>query len=140
MDAQDIEDLFAPVGHVRLKRMFGGLGVYLDDLIVALKLSTGEVMLKGDDLVAQSYEAAGGRRWAYSRELPSGETKRTAMPYWTIPEVCFDDVDELRRFTRMALEASRRADHAKAKPAAGKAKKPAAEKSKKKPAARAPKK
>ncbi len=123
MDAEGIEELFAPLGPVRIKRMFGGCGVYRDGVIFALKLSTGEVMLKGDAETAPALEAAGGRRWTYTREPPSGGSKQAAMPYWTMPDVCFDDEDELKRFAQMALAASRRAEAGKAKaasrPAAG---------------------
>ena len=117
MDAEGIEELFAPLGPVRIKRMFGGCGVYRDGVIFALKLSTGEMMLKGDAETAPALEAAGGRRWTYTRELPSGGSKQAAMPYWTMPDVCFDDEDELKRFAEMSLAASRRAEAGKAKAA-----------------------
>lgn len=114
MDAEGLAELFAPVGPVRVKRMFGGFGVYLDGSIVAVCLR-GEVMLKGDESSAPELEAAGGRRWVYEQQRAGGRIRQGAMPYWTMPDVCFDDEDALRRFTRSALEASRRAEACKDK-------------------------
>lgn len=113
MDAEGLIELFAPVGGVRVKRMFGGKGVYLDGFIIAVELSGGDLLLKGDDLCARAYEAAGARRWVYEGETKAGAPRRVAMPYWSMPEAAFDDEDELKRFARMALEASIRADAAK---------------------------
>lgn len=117
MDAEGLIELFAPAGPVRVKRMFGGKGVYLDGFIIAVELSTGDLYLKGDEVCAPAYEAAGGRRWNYEGETKAGVVRRVAMPYWTMPETAFDDEDELKRYARMALEASIRADAAKSKPA-----------------------
>lgn len=119
MDAEALMDLFAPLGIARVMRMFGGKGVYLDGLIVAVELSSGELLLKGDAVCAPAYEAAGGRRWIYEGETKAGAARRVAMPYWSAPDEIFDDEDALRRFGAMALEASRRAQAApaaKAKP------------------------
>ena len=52
MDAASIAELFHPIGSVRLKRMFGGHGIYADDLFFALE-SAGEIFLK-TDAVTQS--------------------------------------------------------------------------------------
>lgn len=114
MEAESLIELFAPIGVVSVKRMFGGKGVYLDGLIVAVELSSGELFLKGDEVCAGAYEAAGARRWRYEGETKAGAQKRVAMPYWSMPEAAFDDEAELSRFARMALDASIRADAAKA--------------------------
>jgi len=147
MDADGLVDLFAPLGPVRVKRMFGGKGVYLDGRIIAVELSSGDLYLKGDEIAAPAYEAAGGRRWLYDGETKAGARRSVAMPYWTMPEAAFDDEDELRRFGAMAREVAIRADAAKStkarkspaarksNPAKSKTSKNIAEKAKKNPAA-----
>lgn len=110
MDAAEIADLFAPVGAVSVRRMFGGHGVYLDDVIFALQVD-GEILLKGDDETRAAYEAAGFRQWVYEMKGRSG-----AMPYWRIPEALYDEPDELKRWSLLALAAGRRHLAAKAKP------------------------
>ncbi|MBN35100.1 MAG: hypothetical protein CMM46_10060 [Rhodospirillaceae bacterium] len=49
-----------PMGPVRAQGMFGGHGLFLDDLMFAL-LTDGEMWLKGDDLNSDLYLAGGGR-------------------------------------------------------------------------------
>ena len=116
MDAESLVELFAPLGPVRVKRMFGGKGIYLDGLIIAVELSDGALCLKGDAESAPAYEAAGGRRWVYEGETKAGTARAVAMPYWTMPEEAFDDEEALRRFAGLARDASIRADAAKARP------------------------
>ena len=115
MDAESLVELFAPLGPVRVKRMFGGKGIYLDGLIIAVELSDGTLYLKGDGASAPAYEAAGGRRWVHEGETKAGKPRAVAMPYWTMPDVAFDDEEALRRFGGLARDASRRAGPAKAK-------------------------
>ena len=103
MDPDDIQDLFRSVGPVSIRRMFGGKGIYAGATIIALEVD-GEVLLKADAQSAPVFAAAGSRQWRYE-----GKGKPVAMPYWSIPAEAFDDPDEMARWTRLALEAGRRA-------------------------------
>ena len=103
MDADHISDLFAAFGTVTIKKMFGGKGIYADGLIIALELSTGELFLKADEQSALEFACAGCKQWVYE-----GKKASTAMPYWSVPESAFDDPDEMAKWARKALEASRR--------------------------------
>ena len=47
MTEADIADLFAGLGPVSVRRMFGGKGIYFDGVIIAIELR-GELMLKAD--------------------------------------------------------------------------------------------
>jgi DNA transformation protein len=103
MDTADLEEMFAGLGEVSVRRMFGGQGVYHGGLIVAI-VFVGEVLLKSDAVCAPSFEAAGARRWVYS-----GHSDRTVgMPYWTIPDDAYDDPDQMARWVRLAYEAALR--------------------------------
>ena len=48
MDADAIRDLFQGLGEVRIRRMFGGQGVFSDELMFALEAG-GELYLKADE-------------------------------------------------------------------------------------------
>ncbi len=104
MDHVVIEEMFAALGAVSIRRMFGGKGVYHAGLIVALEVG-GEILLKADAVTAPAFEAAGARRWAYE-----GKTgKAVRMPYWSIPDDAFDDPDLMAGWVRLAYEAALRA-------------------------------
>lgn len=103
MDDAEIEELFAPLGPVSIRRMFGGKGIYHRGRIVAVELRDG-LMLKGDAETAPALEAAGARRWTY--EGKGGRV--VAMPYWSVPEDAFDDPDVMGRWLRLADEAAAR--------------------------------
>jgi DNA transformation protein len=103
MERSEIEAMFAPLGPVTIKRMFGGKGVYYEGGIIAVEFH-GDILLKADDVTAQAFEAAGAVRWAYE-----GRTgKPVSMPYWSIPAEAFDDPDNMGRWVRLAYEAALR--------------------------------
>lgn len=103
MDDEAIRDIFAGLGPVTIKRMFGGKGIYHSGLIVGLEVD-GEVLLKADKQSAPDFSGAGSTQWTYD-----GKNKPVAMPYWSIPDEALDDPDELKRWTKKAFEAAKRA-------------------------------
>ena len=109
MDNDAIADLFAGLGPVSIRRMFGGKGIYRDGVIFALELR-GELMLKADSESASDFLAAGCRQWVYAN-AKSG--KEVAMPYWTVPDGALDDPDEMTPWARKAFEAGLRASSAR---------------------------
>ena len=94
-----VHDLFAEVGPITTRKMFGGLGVYADGTIFALLMSDGTLRLKGAGDMIDRYEAMGLRRWTYTRD--SGKT--AAMPYWELPASAQDDPEEACALAREAL-------------------------------------
>ncbi len=104
MDTTAIEDMFAALGPVTVKRMFGGKGIYHGGLIFAIELG-GDVLLKADAESAPLFAAAGATRWSYEGK----PGKPVAMPYWSVPEEAFDDPEEMARWVRLAYGAALRA-------------------------------
>ena len=96
-------ELLAPAGEVRCKRMFGGYGLYVDDLFVAIV--TGDTLyLKADEASQHRFQAAGGRRFEYTRAgKPQGAN------FWTVPAGAMDSPVLMRPWARLALAAARRA-------------------------------
>ena len=103
MDMIDVEEMFASLGPITIKRMFGGKGVYHRGRIIAVEVR-GEMLLKADDLSAPEFESAGAKRWAY--EGKAG--KPVNMPYWSVPEDAFDDPELMAHWVRLAYEAALR--------------------------------
>ena len=111
MENDAIADLFAGLGPVHIRRLFGGKGIYFDGVIVAIVLR-GELMLKADVVSAPDFEAAGARQWTYTG---SRRGKLVAMPYWTVPDSAVDDPDEFAVWARKAYEAGLRSGNDAAK-------------------------
>jgi DNA transformation protein and related proteins len=112
MDAEAIREIFEPVGRVISRRMFGGHGVYLDGLIIAIE-ADGDIFLKTDDVNRGMFESRACRQFTY---MKLGQ--ETPVPgYWSLPASAFDDADELRELAESSLAASRRAQDRKPKTA-----------------------
>ena len=126
MDAEGLKELFEPFGPVSVKRMFSGHGVYADGVCFALALR-GEVYLRTDEASAAALAAAGSTPFVYERQQ-----KAITTNLWRLVATAYDDPDELKRWSGLALEAARkieetktrkaRAREAKAAPARAKAK------------------
>jgi DNA transformation protein len=111
MDNERIHELFAGVGPVSVRKMFGGKSIYRDGLIFAIDLDD-ELMLKADEMSAPDFVAAGCRQWVYTH---SRTGRVTPMPYWSIPDEALDDPDEMTPWARKAIDASARVEAAKTK-------------------------
>jgi DNA transformation protein len=107
VDAEGLKELFEPFGAVAIKRMFGGHGIYLEGLMFSLE-SDGEVYLKTDGDTENAFAAAGASPFIYQ-----GHSRPVKMSFWRLIASAYDDADELRRWCALAMEAARRAAHAK---------------------------
>jgi DNA transformation protein len=103
VDAETIRDLFAGLGPIRIRRMFGGQGVYSGELMFALE-ADGEIYLKTDETTVPQFRAAGSRPFVYERD-----GRKTQMSYWRLPDEAAEDPEEAVRWGRLALEAATRA-------------------------------
>jgi DNA transformation protein len=122
-------ELLAPLGAVRAKRMFGGHGLYADEVFVAIVIGE-DLFLKTDADSRPAFEAAGCRPFEYQ----SAEGRHVALSYWSAPAEAMDSPAQMLPWARQALASALRARASKppAKPRAARAKAPA------KKAARAP--
>jgi len=104
MRHDEIEEVFAALGPVTVRRMFGGTGVYHQGLMIAVEFA-GELLLKVDATSAPAFEAAGSRRWTYKRKTG----RAIPMSYWTIPADAVDDPYVMSHWVRLAFDAALRA-------------------------------
>ncbi len=115
-------ELLSQLGPVRTRAMFGGRGVYLDGLFMAL-IDDGQLFLKADDQTRERFAAAGCLPFSYATK--DGECM--TMSYFRPPEEALESPPLMLPWARLAFEAALRAANAKAKKSAP-AKKPAAKK------------
>jgi len=136
--AQHAVDLLSSVGPVKARAMFGGYGVSLDGVSIGL-IDDDRLYLRVDDATRPEFQKAGSAPFVY----PSKKGPMTMNNYWAIPEDAVDDSERAAKWGQLAVEASRRAEAAKAsksgkkKAPAQKAKASAKPKSRSKPAKKA---
>ena len=95
-----LEEHLSGLGPVRFKRMFGGAGLYLHDVIFGLIIED-VLYLKTDAATRPLFQAAGSRPFEYEKK--SG--KVVGVRYWSLPETALDDPDEAVEWARRALAA-----------------------------------
>jgi len=105
MDDDLLRDLFASVGPITIRRMFGGQGVYCAHGIFAVVVSE-RLFLKGDAQSSPAYEAAGMERWGYENPKTG---KISMMPYWQVPDEALDNADAMAPWADLAVQTARRA-------------------------------
>lgn len=109
MTPDDLEDLFQPVVPVKLRRMFGGHGIYAEGVMFALETG-GSVYLKADGETEPAFRAAGSEPFSYE-----GSNRMVSMSYWRLPDEGFEDPERLADWVRLARGAARRAQIEKAR-------------------------
>ena len=98
-----IHDLLADFEPLRIKRMFGGAGVYSGDLFFAI-LVEDTLDLKVDDGSRREYEALGIQPFAYVRK----DGRMATMSYYPVPSEILDNPDALAPWARQAMDAAQR--------------------------------
>lgn len=97
-------DLLEPLGSVRTKRMFGGHGIYVDDVFIAIVVGD-TLFLKTDALTRERFQAAGSREFTYTAK---GQVRRS-LGYWSAPAEAMDSPALMRPWAQLAMAAALRA-------------------------------
>ena len=101
-----LHDVFASLGPVRIARMFGGYGVYHDDLMFALVVR--EVFyLKTDAQTLPHFEAMALPAFSFERQ-----GRKMTTSYRQAPETVFEDRQAAALWARRAVEAALRTANA----------------------------
>ena len=100
-------ELLAPLGTVHARAMFGGYGIYRDELMFGL-VATDTFYLKADDRNRPEFEAEGLPPFTYKKN-----DREYAMSYYQAPDYALDDSEALCRWAGPACEAAVRATAAK---------------------------
>ena len=103
-----------PLGPVRAKKMFGGFGIFLDELMFGL-VSKNVFYLKVDDKNRSDFESRGFGPFTYSRK-----GKEYSMSYYEVPHETMDDAEQLCQWAQKAYDAALRGVEIKLKKDRGK--------------------
>ena len=99
-------ELLASAGPCVAKRMFGGWGISVDGMSIAIiaDLGAGEKLwLKADDQTRAQWVAAGCARFTYA-VIKNGVSHTMGMNYYSAPEEAMDSPDAMRPWARLALD------------------------------------
>ena len=109
-----VVEQLAGLGRVRSKRMFGGVGLYCDELFFGL-IDDDVLYLKADDSNRDEFTARGMKPFQPFRDKPE-----YSMSYYQVPAETIEDAEDLVRWARKAVAAG-----ARARPSRGKSRPPA---------------
>ena len=108
-------ELLAPLGAVRARSMFGGHGLYVDELFIAI-VAFDSLYLKADATTAPQLSAAGCTAFVYE-----AKGQPMTMGYWTVPAEAMESPQAMAPWGRLAIQAALTARAAKpARKSAGK--------------------
>ena len=101
-------ELLAPLGRVAARRMFGGHGLYCDDVFFAILLDN-TLYLKVDEVNRAEFERAGCEIFSYPRK-----GRRATLNFHRAPEDAMDTPHLMLPWARSAVAAALRARAVKA--------------------------
>lgn len=94
-----IADQLRPLGPVQMKRMFGGMGLYIDNMMFGVIF--GETLyFKVDDSNRADYEAEDMGPFEYA--MSNGKTG--SISYYEVPGRLLDDPDEMIDWARKSVD------------------------------------
>ena len=102
-------ELLAPFGNVRAKRMFGGYGIFKEELMFAL-VADETLYLKADDENRADFEERDLERFVYYKK-----GKPMYMSYYQVPEEALDNSGDMLVWAEKAYAAAIRSGTKKAK-------------------------
>jgi len=106
-------ELLAPLGAPRARRMFGGHGLYVAEVFVAI-VADDVLYLKVDSATRPHFEAAGSRPFVYA-----GKGKDMTLQYWRAPDDAIESPASMLPWARLAMQAALAARTSARKRAAG---------------------
>lgn len=117
-----VRELFAGVGRVEVKRMFGGAGAWCDGVMFLL-IADDTIHIKVDDALKAELRAEGCGPFVWEPQGGPRAGEKIDLGYWRLPDSALDDPDEAAVWGRKALavaKAKAKAKKPKTKPTAKK--------------------
>jgi DNA transformation protein and related proteins len=101
-----VKELFARLGPVQIKRMFGGAGGYADSVMFLL-IADDTIHIKTDDALKAELREVGSGPFEWTPKNGPRAGERIDLGYWRLPESALDDPDEAVVWGRKALAVAR---------------------------------
>jgi DNA transformation protein len=99
-----VHEALEPLGQVTMRKMMGGATLYLDGSVFAI-LDEGEIWFKADEETNGAWDAEGCERFTVTFK----DGRIDTMNYRRGPLDVYDDLEAMRRWAALAVEAGLRA-------------------------------
>ena len=93
--AEYLVDVMDEMGDVTFKKMFGGIGFFLEGVMFAKLSGDGTLYFRVDDTNRSDYETLGAFQF-------NSDSKKKGMPYYQVPQEILDDTDKLIEWAQTA--------------------------------------
>ena len=90
------------VGHISVRAMFGGHGIYYKGVIIAL-IAYDELYFKVDESNIQRFKDAGSKPFTYLGK----QDKTITVSYWLLPEDVLEDDEQLADWVQASYRVSK---------------------------------
>jgi DNA transformation protein len=118
-DPHRFDDLFAEFGPIRLRRFFGGEGIYAGDTMIGMVFNNDTIYFKTDAETRKAFDTENCKPFTFYKG------KELITTTWlSLPDRLYDDPGELARWARAALDVAKAAPSAKKKARKAKARAP----------------
>jgi DNA transformation protein len=94
-------ELFEKFGRVKSRSMFGGFGVFVDDIMFALVVNDA-LHIRSCDSINKQFTEEGYQPYVYKKRGFPVVTK-----YFSLPETLWENTDDILQIAELALEAAR---------------------------------
>jgi DNA transformation protein len=102
-----VKELFARLGPIQVKRMFGGAGVYAEGLMFGL-LADDAIHIRAKDPAMQAeLRAAGSGPFIWVPQNGPRKGEAIDLGYWRLPDTALEDPDEAAIWGAKALALAR---------------------------------
>jgi DNA transformation protein len=96
ISAENLQNSLSPLGDIRIRKMFGGHGVFIKEKMFALVDSKGGIFFKVDDTIVALFEDA-------------GSNKHGRMPYYQVPAKVLADEKILQEWAQSSITVAKNA-------------------------------
>lgn len=98
-----MQDVLAGIPNLRSRRMFGGFGIYKEDVMIGL-IANSVLYFKTDAKTMPDFQTHDSRPFTYDAK----DRKKVTLSYWEVPEPIMNHREQIEQWTQAAFEAAER--------------------------------